>query len=301
MPKRVAGKRLLSTPETNEIIYQAILKGEPFWAGRMGGTEMNMIYEFLKYKYHPEQDKREAATKQLCELSGFFPYDLRKGQEFVDLMLKCCKEIDLQGEWRRYMEDYLYVRYQKNTQLTQLFHLEPWNMYEYPNSTVKPWTVALKGKKVLVIHPFAESIEKQYKEHRERIFGSVYEAEDILPVFELKTIKAVQTLAGEADDRFRDWFEALNWMIEECKKMEFDVAIIGCGAYGYPLAAEIKRMGKIAIHLGGSTQILFGIIGSRWEKEHPEFCRKFVNDAWVRPMDKEKIQNAASVENACYW
>ena len=90
-------------------------------------------------------------------------------------------------------------------------------------------------------------------------------------------------------------------MIEECKKMEFDVAIIGCGAYGYPLAAEIKRMGKVAIHLGGATQILFGIIGNRWEKDHPEFCRKFVNDAWVRPMDKEKIQNAGSVENACYW
>ena len=83
--------------------------------------------------------------------------------------------------------------------------------------------------------------------------------------------------------------------------MEFDVAIIGCGAYGYPLAAEIKRMGKVVIHLGGATQILFGIIGNRWEKDHPEFCRKFVNDAWVRPMDKEKIQNAGSVENACYW
>ena len=33
--------------------------------------------------------------------------------------------------------------------------------------------------------------------------------------------------------------------------------------YGFPLAAEIKRMGRIAIHLGGVTQIMFGVIGSR--------------------------------------
>ena len=43
------------------------------------------------------------------------------------------------------------------------------------------------------------------------------------------------------------------------REIEFDVAIIGCGAYGLPLAVEAKRMGKQAIHMGGATQVLFGI------------------------------------------
>lgn len=30
---------------------------------------------------------------------------------------------------------------------------------------------------------------------------------------------------------------------------DYDVAIIGCGAYGMHLAAHAKRKGKIAIHL----------------------------------------------------
>ena len=28
---------------------------------------------------------------------------------------------------------------------------------------------------------------------------------------------------------------------------------LGCGAYGFPLAAHVKRMGKKAIHMGGSN------------------------------------------------
>lgn len=40
-------------------------------------------------------------------------------------------------------------------------------------------------------------------------------------------------------------------------------------------------------------------MGARWENK--EALRKFVNDAWVRPMDKEKPKNASAVENNCYW
>lgn len=301
MPRFVAGKKLMSAPKTNRVIYNAIIEGKPFWAGRFGGTEMNMIYQQLLYRMHPEKDAREAAVKQLCMLSGFFPNDIFLAERFVDLMLEDCGQIDLLAEWRRYMEDYIYVKYQPNTMLTQLYHIEPWNMYRHPNSKIKPWSAALKGKKVLVVHPFEQSIKEQYEKNREHIFERIYNAEDVLPQFELITLKAVQTLAGEEDARFKTWFDALDWMIEQCRQIEFDVAIIGCGAYGFPLAAEIKRMGKIAIHLGGVTQIMFGIIGSRWEVEYPDFYRNVVNKYWVRPQETERITNANTVESACYW
>ena len=56
-------------------------------------------------------------------------------------------------------------------------------------------------------------------------------------------------------------------MIEKCIRLEFDVSIVGCGAYGFPLANEIKKKGKVAIHLTGATQLMFGIVGKRWEEE----------------------------------
>ena len=54
-------------------------------------------------------------------------------------------------------------------------------------------------------------------------------------------------------------------MVKEIEKKDFDIALIGAGAYGMPLAYKIKKMGKKAIHIGGSLQCLFGIKGSRWE------------------------------------
>lgn len=142
----------------------------------------------------------------------------------------------------------------------------------------------------------------QYEKNREKLFSNKPEQADILPEFELKTIKAVQTIAGERDDRFKDWFEALDWMKSECHKMDFDVAIIGCGAYGFNLAAEIKRMGKIVIHLGGVTQILFGIKGKRWENGGcGKEMNQYMNSYWVRPLEEEKPKGSNEVEGGCYW
>lgn len=61
--------------------------------------------------------------------------------------------------------------------------------------------------------------------------------------------------------------------------------------------------------MGGSLQLLFGIIGKRWED--PEYgyielkkkgCYpQLINKYWIRPGMKEKPQNAIQVESGCYW
>jgi hypothetical protein len=104
---------------------------------------------------------------------------------------------------------------------------------------------------------------------------------------------------GQKDDRFEDWFQALDYMTEEALKKDFDVAIIGCGAYGFPLAARLKEAGKQVIHMGGATQLLFGIRGNRWDAK--EEYQALINDAWCRPAENEKPKSAGKVENQCYW
>ncbi len=302
LPYFEAGHRLLSIDATNRIISEAIEKQEPFWVGRWGGTEMNMVYEFLRHDLIPDYDNRVDATNRLCELSGFFPNDVNLGEKFVRAILESSKNIDLQAMWGRYMADYIYHTYQPQAMLTRLDNIEPWNLYLKGSKDI-PWTSKLKRKKVLLVHPFSASIAKQYEMNREKIFNRIYDADDILPEFELHIIKAVQTLAGEHNPRFDTWFDALEWMKDEIKKSDFDVAIIGCGAYGYLLADEVKRMGKVAVHLAGATQLLFGITGKRWETEHiyKEFREKVINEYWVRPDKTETIVNGKRVENACYW
>ena len=65
---------------------------------------------------------------------------------------------------------------------------------------------------------------------------------------------------------------------------------------------KMKAAGKQAVHLGGITQILFGIHGKRWDEDkNHQFLQKYYSDAWVRLTDKEKPKGANVVEDGCYW
>lgn len=89
-------------------------------------------------------------------------------------------------------------------------------------------------------------------------------------------------------------------MSEDISKIDFDIALIGCGAYGFSLGAFVKRdLARKAIHIGGATQLPFGIKGGRWDN-HP-IVKAFYNDYWVCPSASERPRNVAAVENTCYW
>lgn len=281
-------KRIMNAQHTNEAIYDLILSKKPFMAGRYGSGELFMMAadEFSLFSHYIKY------LKILCKNGGFFPCSVKAGHQFVKLMRESSLECDVFACWFNMYEEYFMRHYLKKEAIgTFLFNFEPWS---YPKL---PWTMALENKKVLVIHPFAETIKKQYSK-RKLIWGSY----NILPEFELLTLKSVQTIAGQKDPRFNDWFEALDWMFNESMKIDFDIAIIGCGAYGFPLATRIKKAGKQAVHLAGATQILFGIKGKRWEEDPAyEYVRNFFNEYWVYPSSHEKPLNAATIENGCYW
>ena len=55
------------------------------------------------------------------------------------------------------------------------------------------------------------------------------------------------------------WFDALAAMEKQMDACDYEVAIIGAGAYGLPLAAHARDTGHVAIQMSGATQLLFGI------------------------------------------
>lgn len=281
---KYANRNAMTAQEGNTYIGEMLSKGEPFVASRFGSTELSVILRREAHKNHRFYKNNDA---NLCTLSGFFPNDEKLMDRFASEMLNVVGEIDLLGTWYSSLEEYIVAEYMPQTKLTHLVAMEP---YSYAD----PWSKQLEHKKVLVVHPFEESIIRQYA-RREKL----YKNPDVLPQFELQTFKAVQTIAGQKDDRFETWFDALEYMKQEIRKRDFDVAIIGCGAYGMPLAVEVKRMGKQAVHMGGATQILFGIKGARWDNNASISSR--YNEYWVRPSESEQCSNSSAVENGCYW
>ena len=117
--------------------------------------------------------------------------------------------IDVLGIWYNVGENETINKYCPKSKLIPLSSIEP---YFHKN----PWSMHLKGKKVLVIHPFSESIEKQYK-IKERLF----EDPDILPDFELITYKTPITLPGE-QTQYNSWSKTLFNMKKDISQIEFD-------------------------------------------------------------------------------
>ena len=284
------GRPYFSREKGNEIIAEAIKCNEPCMIARYGSVELKATTYTIAVELGIRKSIRKTTLEPLCNNAGFFPRDCSLAEKFGKMMKECSENVDVLAVWYWTMEPYMIKNYCKSSVLINPYSLEP---YYYES----PWSKELEGKKVLVIHPFAETIREQYKK-RKLLFANEY----VLPEFELITLKAVQSIGG-VNDSYDNWFEALESMKNSISNCDFDVAIIGCGAYGFMLASYVKDLGKIAIHFGGATQLLFGIKGHRWTdhpKAYPEL-NKMMNEHWVFPDVQDRPKAADTVENACYW
>ena len=288
-------RKMYSLEEANGFLGEKISSGEGFFAGRFGLFELAAM---RAYEFH-NQDKYKIVMQQIYDCAGFFPNDLSLGERFLQEMKAAVKEVDLLACSGQLAENYFMNKYMQKQSVGAVNFdiMEPWR-YE------QPWSASLKGKRVLVVNPFDESVREQYAV-REKLF----EGTSILPEFELLTYKSLQTTGDLKDDRFENWFEALDYMYEEIRQLDYDIALLGCGAYGFPLAARMKRDGKQAIHMGGVLQILFGIMGKRWDGTGPnsttqrmrEDIARYYNKYWTYPKQCETPDSAKKVEYGPYW
>ncbi|XBD75767.1 hypothetical protein ABFY27_07580 [Akkermansia massiliensis] len=216
------------------MIEDLLRSGRPAMVGRFGCTEMSCLHNYLeigKAGRNPldyitgRRDQwwwNKNIMRQMREWSGFFPAAPEYLARFCELMLRDMMELDILGSWLPYEREVMPMI--RDVPRVRLLNLEP-----YWSS--RPWSRALEGRKVLVVHPFAESITRQYERNRERIF----ENPEVLPSFSLETLAAVQSL-GAGPDRFADWFEALAWM-----EGRWTAGITMCASSGAGLTAFIWR------------------------------------------------------------
>lgn len=292
MPKRFykrshyGDSKILNNASGRDAIIELFNNQKPFMIGRYGTSEGGALMEYYQIKFGFRKDYLPRTKKFLCCNAGFFPDDSKSIDQWAELMSKLSAECDVMGVMNYYCEGWAVENLCPKAILV-------------PNGCVasgdKGYTHCLKNKKVLVVHPMNKTIEQQYFEKRELLYPN----SNALPEFDLQTIKAVNTQADERDERFSTWFDALDFMTEEVSKKDFDVAIVGCGAYGFPLAARIKQMGKTAIHMGGAVQTLFGIKSMRGDN-NPSI-NKMYNDAWIYPAESDKPKGFEKIEGGCYW
>ena len=286
--KKYGNKPILGVEEGRKLLKETIIQGKPYMAARFGTTEGTTYVKYwetiLKYGNRFEMFP-QTQVDNICLYSGFFPNSKKDIWKWAELETEACGDLDLLGVMHFLNEEWVVKYFCSQAALMPNGGLA---------SAAHGWASVLEGLKVLVVHPFTDTIRKQYENHREEIFPGT----NALPKFDLKCVKAVQTIADQEDSRFKTWFDALDYMTDKITKEDFDVALIGCGAYGFQLASRVKRMGKIAVHMGSTVQTLFGIKGSRWNSQ---YSHKMYNDAWVYPSEAETPKGFEKVENGAYW
>lgn len=280
-------KPFMGKEEANRYLYESLSSQAPFFAGRLGSNELECMVEYT-YLLQRKQGKKEAYHDNLKLVmkqgAGFYPVTDQCLDRLAALYLEDMKQVDLMWSmWLSRFENQFYQECIQNTPLA---------LYDdtaFPHDMEKPWTGALSGKKVLVIHPFEDSIRENYQKRKQ-----LFENPEFMPDFELITLKAVQSI-GEELPPYPDWFAALEHMERQIDEIDFDIALIGAGAYGFPLGAYIKRCGKKALHIGGMLQLFFGIRGKFFNKLN------IYNDAWTSPKESEKPAGYQKVEAGRYW
>ena len=198
---------------------------------------------------------------------------------------------EIQGDvYRGISQSQDYIRNGSNKKMLWAFAMD---IYHYIYST--PWTFALKGKRVLIISAFEDSIKEKIP-IREKIYGV-----DLFPDCELLTIKPPQTQGDEDSEEFDIEFEKFQKKLDAIKDT-YDVALVSCGGYGNLVCNYIfEKHNKSAIYIGGVLQMYFGILGSRWFRERSDVLRLFMNSNWSRPKETEKPKSYQNVESSCYW
>jgi hypothetical protein len=283
---RYLGTEILSAQGGNDLLARSI--HQPAAIGKIGASEMGALRHYLRradsegfcesWGYH---------TRQLYRIAGVYPADPNIFSRFCVTFADTLRHLDVLAVWFNFGENSARRKFAPQATVTALRALEPYYHEQ-------PWSRHLAGKRVLVVSPFADSIQAQYPRRRD-VWPC---APEILPEFELLTLR-VPLSAYLTAPKHPDWFSALDAMCEDMSSLRFDVAIVGAGAWSIPLVAHAKSLGAWAIHLGGATQILFGIKGKAWEANQQ--VTSFFNEAWTRPSADETPQLIRKIEDGRYW
>jgi hypothetical protein len=304
------------------LLKEKLKMGEPIMAGKIGINELRAIHNYFnnqeptvlnneKFSVFDIEDNGIQFENKLKNLgnfdadvkwnkdvferiylnNGIFPEGAFYIFNFLKEIIDSIRQSDALANWSiarlRKFEKQLILNLSPSCELVESRSLEP-----YYSGT--PWTEELKNKKVLIVSPFVKSIKNQYEKR-----SFLWQDPRILPDFELITLHHQLNPNLGVPSKYRNWVEMLQDIKNQISNIDFDTALIGTGASSLPIAAHCKKLGKQAIHLGGSLQILFGINGKRWEEK--PIIKSFQNRHWTKVLPEETPLKFKENESGCYW
>jgi len=297
-------------------IKKALETNQPIVIGKIGANELLLIYCYhlisqvrMPNGYPPD------VLREIEFGAGLYPVDKPTIEQFISVYLDSLRSIDIFASWNdRFIEfeRALYSSYiskpdkqSLNGGIVELTALE-----SFYTSRDYWWQTLFSGRCVLVISPFVDSIQKQLEPgKREKVWRGRWK--DFWPddiKFKFIKFEHPWSLLSK-EEQANPTLEESKLFMDKLKRFEkeidligdFDIALIGAGCYSLPLCNFIKNTkSRIAFHLGGGLQMMFGVYGARWDISNGIF-KDYVNDAWIRPSGNEVPGGFKKQENGAYF
>jgi len=286
----------------------------PIMIGKIGSTELRLIYQFFSILQNQLADFTPDLKNEGCNVSGLYPPSKEGFLIFIKTYIGALQNMNIMASWNDnilQIEEFIWNNYiinNKNNNVTlglvELTTLE--SFYTEPQYW---WQNLYENKTILVISPFIKSIQTQLDlSKRDKIWTGKWTgfwSKNIT----FKYVKFAHPYYISSDEDKAKYPKTLELLLQkyqnEIDKIgDFDIALIGTGAYSIILCDYVKRIKKKnAFHLGGGLQMMFGVYGHRWEPSfnNSPFLKEYMNEHWIRPLPEEIPPMYQAQENGAYF
>lgn len=157
----------------------------------------------------------------------------------------------------------------------------------------------IENKRILIISPFANLMKNQI------ISGNVAKIYS-----NMKSVNYVYAYENPYtffnNGPHNNIFDTVSYLVTDINNKipnNYDSVLISCGAYSLILANEFYKLGKNVCTVGGSLQVIFGILNERHkrslQKKKIEIEKK---EYWITEIPNEYKPNGyKKIEGGCYW
>ena len=275
--EKYAGQGIAGCEETNRFVYNGLMGEAPFALGKTGFGEIGVMCCAQNELFY---NSRVHYYWTPSYIGGIDKYKKDNGiRRYHRINLNAMNSLDAIGTYAEMFMCDAVLETVPNIKNILIFGLDA--LYSLDEVSLK-WTQALKGKRVLIVSPFYKEIELQYEKR------NLLWKDGRLPDFSIEFDPSIWVAE-------RGFFESLDIVANRVIVRNFDIALLACGSIGIPLASEIKKAGKKAVHMGSAMNLLFGLKGKRWDG------KGIYNEYWIRPGDDTKPTYADGLDGETYW
>jgi len=295
------GSHVLSRKDFIDEIKAKVKSQTGYAAARIGISEQFWMYYPLMLQKENNKTKLRVFEKHLkfhgYLQSGIFPPELQFLLKYNAFFLEQIKVIDCLG---------MILDSVMGPEIIRFHHIKNKLVYfkdmipdrSTPSNPENDYLQYFKNKKILIVCPFAHFLKKRaQKEIFEGVWSKINKK-----WFSPRSVDSVEFPYGFSKrthtlyDSSLELFESIENKID---KKDFDIALVAAAGLTVPIAASVKKMGKLALSLGGDLQVLFGVTGKRWRRKK-RWQKDYFNQWWVG-LPRHYHPDESEACSGAYW